>query len=379
MNPESELVEETHRQLVTLTDTDQDPVPIDRLRALVLAQAPLLSADRLQAVVAAVVSRVEGLGRLDGLLADPEVTDVLVNGPGPVWIERRGRLCRTAIELTHSEIEVLVERILAPLGRRADRSTPIAEARLPDGSRVHVVLAPVAVDGPCVAIRRFSASPFQLDSFASPQVVELLRAAVVGGANIVVSGGTGSGKTSLLNALAATIDGDSRIVTVEDAAELRIPGRHVVRFECRPDNAEGAGGIDLGQLVRSALRLRPDRLIVGEVRGAEAFDLLQALNTGHDGSMSSCHANDPLAALRRLEMLVLMGAPAVPLPAVRQLLSAAVDLVVQVVRADGEARRVHSVHEVGNVDAAANLGTTALVEGGLVVARPQRPVRRQRP
>ncbi|MGI9603557.1 MAG: CpaF family protein [Acidimicrobiales bacterium] len=378
MTVSADLVEQAHRRLLALDSSHSaGPISLERLQAVVREQAPLLGDEQIQAVMAAVVSRVEGLGRLDGLLADPDVSDVLINGPGPVWIERRGELACTDIDLGADEIALLIERIVAPLGRRADRSAPIAEARLPDGSRVHIVLSPVAVDGPCVAIRRFAAEPFGLADFAGPDVVACLHHLVERGDNIVVSGGTGSGKTSLLNALASGIVGDERILTVEDAAELRLPGRHVVRFECQPPNSEGRGALDLRALVRSVLRLRPDRLIVGEVRGPEAFDLLQALNTGHAGSMATCHANGPAAALRRLEMLVLSGAPTVPLVAIRELLVAAVDMVIQVARADRRRRQVVEVHEVGRLGADGTLTTRPLVEAGRVVSSPSRPARRR--
>lgn len=368
------IVDEAHR-LAVGTDGSA-AMPLDRLRQAVRDRAPLLSDDQLDAVAAAVVARTEGLGRIDALMADESVTDVLVNGPGPVWVEQRGTLRATDLVLERDEIELLVERIVAPIGRRADRSTPIAEGRLPDGSRVHIVLPPIAVDGPCIAIRRFTARPFPLGAYADPEVVSLLRDLVAGGANLVVSGGTGSGKTSLLNALAGEIGGAERVVTVEDAAELRLPGEHVVRLECRPDSSEGAGGVDLRQLVRCALRLRPDRLIVGEVRGGEAFDLLQALNTGHAGSMATCHANDPPATLRRLETLVSLGAPSVPMAAVRELLAAAVDVVVHVSRGGGRARRVVAIDEVGHPEVGGRLGTRPLVEHAAVVARPRRAPRR---
>ncbi|MDH3706505.1 MAG: ATPase, T2SS/T4P/T4SS family, partial [Acidimicrobiia bacterium] len=330
------LIEQAHRWAVGADGGES--LSLEGLRTAVREHAPLLTDEQLDAVTASVVARTEGLGRIDELLADESTTDVLINGPGPVWIERHGQLRRTELVLERDEIDLLVERIVAPIGRRADRSTPIAEGRLADGSRVHIVLPPVAVDGPCVAIRRFTAHPFPLAAYGDPEVVRLLRQVVARGDNVVVSGGTGSGKTSLLNALAGEIPDRERVLTVEDAAELRIPGDHVVRFECRPPTSDGVGAVDLRQLVRSALRLRPDRLVVGEVRGGEAFDLLQALNTGHAGSMATCHANDPPAALRRLEMLVSVGAPSVPLPAVRELMAAAVDVVVQVSRGAGRSR-----------------------------------------
>jgi len=293
-----------------------------------------------------VLAAIDGLGPLEPLLADPAVSDVLVVGGRPVWVERAGRLERTTVELSAAAVERLIERIVAPLGLRADRSSPLVDARLPDGSRVHAVVPPLAVDGPCLTIRRFGAAALPLSEFAPEPVVELLRTAVRRGANIVVAGGTGAGKTTLLNALAAAIPPGQRIITVEDAAELRLPQDHVVRLESRPANADGIGRVTVRELVRNALRMRPDRIVVGEVRGPEALDMLQAMNTGHDGSMTTCHANSGEDALRRLETMVLLADIGLPLVAVRDHLAAAVDLVVQVVRrADGR-RQVVAVDEV---------------------------------
>jgi pilus assembly protein CpaF len=347
---------------------------------LVREEAPLLAEADVAAAVATVVAAVEGLGPLEPLVRDPSVSDVLVNGDGAVWIERAGRLERTAIVLRSDEVLHLIERIVAPLGLRADRSSPCVDARLPDGSRVHAVVPPLAVDGPCLAIRRFGATAVPLAAFAPAPVVELLRGAVASGANVVVAGGTGAGKTTLLNALAAEIPPGQRIITVEDAAELRLPQDHVVRLESRPANAEGAGAASVRELVRNALRMRPDRLIVGECRGAEALDMLQAMNTGHDGSMTTCHANGCVDALRRLETMVLLADVGLPLVAVREQLASAVDLVVQVVRGAGGVRRVVAVGEVVAVgrdagDAAVAPRVRPLVVDGDVVDVSIRPAR----
>jgi pilus assembly protein CpaF len=287
-----------------------------------------------------------GLGPLEPLLADPDVTEVMVNGPGPVWIERRGSVEATAVRVDNDTIELLVERVVAPLGLRADRTSPLVDARLPDGSRVNVIIPPLAIDGPCITIRRFGLRAIPLHELCSPDVAELLRSAVAHRANVIVSGGTGAGKTTLLNALAAAIPDGERIVTVEDAAELRLPGRHVVRLEARPANADGVGAVSVRVLVRNALRMRPDRIVVGEVRGAEALDMLQAMNTGHEGSLSTCHANSPADALRRVETMVLMGDVDLPLAAVRDQLASALDLVVHVARGADGSRRVVAVAEV---------------------------------
>jgi pilus assembly protein CpaF len=336
--------ERVHRRL--LERSQDGPVDDDLISSLVRTEGPLLAADEVAGVVARVRARIGGVGELEPLLADPAVTDVLVNGPGPVWVERSGRLERTTIILDRPAIDLLVERVTAPLGLRADRTTPIVDARMPDGSRVHVVLPPVAVDGPSVTIRRFGATTLPLSSFCDPTTEELLTRAVETGANLVICGGTGAGKTTLLNALCQHLPYGERVVTVEDAAELRLPGAHVVRLETRPATPDGMAALTMRDLVRAALRMRPDRIVVGEVRGAEALDMLQAMNTGHDGTLSTCHANSPDGALRRLETMSLTGSVDLPLAAVREQIASAVDLVVQVARAASGGRRVVAVAKV---------------------------------
>jgi pilus assembly protein CpaF len=307
---------------------------------------PLLSAGEVHAVAAAVTARATGLGAVEALLADPHVTEIMVNGEGPVWVERGGTLSCTEVGLTRLEVDLLVERIVGPLGLRADRSSPVADARLPDGSRVNIVVPPLAVDGPCVTIRRFGARQIPLGALCPPGVAELLAWSVRARVNVMVSGGTGAGKTTVLNALGALLPDTERIVTVEDTAELRIPARHVVRLEARPATADGLAAVPIRQLVRNALRMRPDRILVGEVRGPEALDMLWAMNTGHEGSLSTCHANAPEDALRRLEVMVLTADVDLPLAAVRDQLTSALDLVVQVARHDDGRRGVVSVAEV---------------------------------
>lgn len=313
---------------------------------------PLLGADAATLVVNAVLARLHGLGPLEPVLTDPAITEVMVNGPGPVWVERSGGLVQTDVHLDRETIELIIERIVAPLGLRADRSSPMVDARLPDGSRVNAVLPPLAVDGPYVTIRRFASGSFGLSSYCEGAEADLLAWAVDARLNIVVSGGTGAGKTSLLNALAGEIAPGERVVTIEDAAELALPGEHVIRLEARPANAEGAGRIDTRTLVRNALRMRPDRIIVGEVRGAEALDMVQAMNTGHEGSLSTCHANGPADALRRLETMILMNDLDLPLVAIRDYLHAAIDVIVQVTRTSSGERRVDAICEVDRIDEA---------------------------
>ena len=329
-----------------LAEQGQPATDPDRLAELVRRADPLLGAAAVAEVVAGVEARLVGLGPLDPLLADPAVTDVLVNGPGEVWVERRGVVVPSGIRLDEAEVALVVERIVGPLGRRADPGSPVVDGRLPDGSRVHIVVPPLAIDGPCVTIRRFSVRPIELDDVAGPEVAALLRWAVRARANVVVSGATGSGKTTLLNALGREVPDGERIITVEDAAELRLRSEHVVRLEARPASADGLGAIDCRELVRNALRMRPDRLVVGEVRGVEALDMVQAMNTGHDGSLSTVHANSAEDALRRLEALVLLAGIGLPLEAVRDHLAAAVDLVVHVVRGADGRRFVAEVAEV---------------------------------
>jgi len=259
----------------------------------------------------------------------------------------------------------LIERIVSPLGLRVDRSSPMVDARLADGSRVNIIVPPLAIDGPCLTIRRFGARPVPLSAFGATDVVDLLLQAVIDRRNVLISGGTGAGKTTLLNAMAQGIRDNERVITIEDAAELRIAVKHVVRLEGRPANAEGVGRTTLRELVRNALRMRPDRIILGEVRGAEALDMLQAMNTGHEGSLSTCHANSPLDALARIETMVLMADVDLPLAAIRQQIASSIDVVVQIRRFPDGARRITEVAEVerdGNelrVSAVAN-GSTIL-------------------
>ncbi len=373
MLPEPTLDARVHARV--LAARAGDPLDGDTLTALVQAEAPLLGADELARAVARVRARIGGLGPLEPLLADHSVSDILVNGPGPVWVERAGRLERTEVVLDPASIALLVERVVAPLGLRADRTTPVVDARLPDGSRVHVVLPPLAVDGPAVTIRRFCVTAVPLDAYCSPDVVDLLVAATVAGLNVVVSGGTGAGKTTLLNALCRHLPAGERVVTVEDAAELRLPGEHIVRLETRPATPDGLPAVGVRALVRAALRMRPDRIVVGEVRGAEALDMLQAMNTGHGGCLSTCHANGPADALRRIETMALLGHDGVPLAAVRGQMLGAIDLIVHVARTTGAGRQVTEVAEV-EPGTGGDVGARTLADRSGVVGEVRRPARR---
>ena len=284
---------------------------------------------------------------LEDLLADPEVSEILLNGGGQAYVERHGRLEPVGVDLDENAVRRVVERIIAPLGLRLDRSSPMVDARLPDGSRLHAVLPPVAVDGTCVAIRRFGSQPRCLTDFeVEPAGMRLLRWAITAGWNLLLSGGTGAGKTTLLNVLVGQVPPGERIVTIEETAELALGQPHLVRLEARPANAEGAGAVPVRSLVRAALRLRPDRLIVGEVRGGEAFDLLQALNTGHAGSLCTIHANGPAEALARLESLVLLAGTGLPVEAIRSQIRASIDAVVHVTRHPDGRRTIGSIAEV---------------------------------
>jgi pilus assembly protein CpaF len=329
------------------------------IREAARRERPLADRVEIDRLARDVGHRFDVLGPLAGLV-DDEVSEVMVDGPGPVRIERSGRIERTDVVVSKAQLESLVERLLGPSGRRADQRSPIADARLPDGSRLNVVVPPIAVDGPYVTIRRFPSRWPPLAGFGPPPVVDLLRRVVASRRNIVVSGATGAGKTSLLRALLEAVATSERVITLEDAAELQIAGS--VRLEARPPSVEGVPAITLRDLVRTALRMRPDRLVVGEVRGAEAIELVQALNTGHDGSVATVHANGPVDAIGRLVVLCLMADEALSAAVVEREIHRAVDVVVHVVRAGDGARRVDSVVELGP-----DLTTRPLVAAGALL------------
>jgi len=305
-------------------------------------------------VIEEVLNEVFGLGPLEPLLQDPTVADILVTTPRLVYVERAGKLYRTPVEFKdNAHLVRIIEKIVSRVGRRIDESSPMVDARLPDGSRVNAVIPPIAVDGPLLSIRRFGRDPLQAEDLVknlsmTEGMLELLRACVKARLNIIISGGTGAGKTTLLNVLSSYIPEDERIVTIEDAAELQLRQIHVARMETRPPNIEGQGAIKIRQLVINALRMRPDRIIVGEVRGEEALDMLQAMNTGHDGSLTTIHANSPRDAIGRLEVMVGMANANMGIRAIRQQVSSAVDLFVQVARlSDGNRRITHITECIG--------------------------------
>jgi pilus assembly protein CpaF len=376
------LKQRVHRRLVA-QGVDASGGDVDALRRvladLLHEERPLLAGSRFDVLLEQLANEVCGLGLLEPLLADPTVTEVMVNGPGRAYVERSGRLEAVPLALDAAAIVHLVERVVAPLGLRLDRSSPMVDARLPDGSRLHAVIPPLAVDGPYVTIRRFGVRPVALEEFGVDGTASaFLRWTVRAGWNLLVAGATSAGKTTLLNALSSAIPHGERIVTIEETAELRLAQPHVVRLEARPPNAEGVGGVTVRSLVRAALRMRPDRLVVGEVRAGEALDMLQALNTGHDGSMSTIHANGPTDALARLETLVLLADSGLPLAAVRAQMASSLDAVVFVARGSGGERLVQAIAEV---DPSHPDGARALfVRRGdrlVPIAPVNRPVRRQ--
>jgi pilus assembly protein CpaF len=303
-----------------------------------------------------ITDEILGLGPLEPLLRDATITEVMVNGPQQVYIEREGKLELTGVTFQNDEhVMKIIQRIIAPIGRRIDESSPMVDARLVDGSRVNAIIPPLSLVGPVVTIRKFAASPFTVEDLirfgtATPEMFEFLEACVKARLNCFVSGGTGSGKTTTLNVLSSFIPDDERIVTIEDAAELQLRQEHVVTLEARPSNIEGKGAIPIRELVRNALRMRPDRIVVGEVRSGEALDMLQAMNTGHDGSMSTGHANSPRDMLARLETMVLMAGMDLPLRAIREQTASAVDLIVHQNRLKDGSRKIVSITEVQGME-----------------------------
>ena len=333
---ESELAVQVRQTLQTVIDAEQTPLSLaDRTR---IAQE--------------VSDEILGHGPLEPLLRDADVTEIMVNGPDRIFVERGGRIHPTAVHFSgEAHLRRIIDKIVGRIGRRIDESSPLVDARLPDGSRVNAVIAPVALDGSLLTIRKFSPDPFSdkdLITFGtfSPAVRDFLHACVVGRRNLIISGGTGSGKTTTLNVISSFLPEDERIVTIEDAAELQLHQRHVLRMESRPANIEGKGHISIRDLVRNALRMRPDRIVVGEVRDGAALDLLQAMNTGHEGSITTIHANSPRDSLSRLETMVLMAGMELPVRAIREQVAGALDLIVQQARLKDGSRRIVQITEV---------------------------------
>jgi pilus assembly protein CpaF len=316
------------------------------------SEETFLNRNERERLIEEVLDETFGLGPLELLLKDHSISDILINGPKNVYVERRGKMEKTNVEFRdNGHLLQIIDRIVSKVGRRVDEVCPMVDARLPDGSRVNAIIPPLALDGAAVSIRRFGSNPLKLEDLLNykaftPEMVMLLEGAMKARLNIVISGGTGSGKTTLLNTLSSFISNKDRIVTIEDAAELQLQQDHVVRLETRPPNIEGKGAITATDLVRNALRMRPERIIIGECRGPETLDMLQAMNTGHEGSLTTTHANTPRDALARLETMIMMAGFELPIKAMRQQIASAVDLVVQANRLQGGPRKVTAITEI---------------------------------
>jgi pilus assembly protein CpaF len=334
------------------SEDDLQTLVLAEIAALMDANETALSAQERQALVQDIARDVMGLGPIEEFLNDPTVSEIMVNGSDNIYVERAGVVERTEVRfISEDHLRRVVERIVSRVGRRIDESSPMVDARLADGSRINVIVPPLSLDGSILTVRKFAKDPFQVSDLVklgtmSSDVASLLAATVEGGMNVLVSGGTGSGKTTLLNVLSSFIPSAERIVTIEDAVELQLHQDHVVRLEARPPNTEGQGQITIRDLVRNSLRMRPDRIIIGEVRGAEALDMLQAMNTGHDGSLSTVHANAPRDALARLETMVLMAGFDLPARAIREQIASALNLIVQIERTRDGSRHISHLTEV---------------------------------
>jgi pilus assembly protein CpaF len=353
-----ELIEDLGRQLF---NTEMDPATLrqrvqDELRERLATESGVSRDDR-DRIAIELTADIVGHGPLERLLEDDTVSEIMVNGPYDVWVERQGRLSRTPVRFTDDHhLRRIIAKMVATVGRRIDEASPMVDARLADGSRINATIPPLSLSGPLLTIRKFGKSRMDMKALIArgalaPESADLLSRCVQARLNILIAGGTGSGKTTMLNALSASIPDGERILTIEDAAELSLNQRHVLRLESRPANIEGDGAIGIRELVRNSLRMRPDRIVVGEVRGAEALDMLQAMNTGHDGSLSTLHANSPRDALARLETMVLMAGYELPLRAVREQIASALDLLIQIERMADGSRRVTAITEVQRMEA----------------------------
>jgi pilus assembly protein CpaF len=350
------LVNELGPQLFDVADSaDSRDRVINGIR-LQLEDEVGLSRDDRQRLVSEIADDIFGYGPLERLISDPSISEIMVNGPAEIWIEREGLIAQTPLRFNDdAQLRRIITKMVGQVGRRIDESSPMVDARLPDGSRINAIIPPLSLSGPVLTIRRFARDRFGIDDLVaigtmSDSLREFLAQCVKAELNILISGGTGSGKTTMLNALSSAIPEADRIVTIEDAAELQLKQRHLVRLESRPKNIEGEGEVTIRDLVRNSLRMRPDRIIVGEVRGAEALDMLQAMNTGHEGSLSTIHANSPRDALNRLETMVLMAGYELPVRAIRHHASSALDMIVQLERLDDGSRRITIVTEVQRME-----------------------------
>ena len=352
-----ELVESLDLGTLGSAEEEQLGTQIRSLAAqLCRLRSGLLNASMQQRMLDELMDEIFGLGPLERLMRDASVDDILVNGPHEVYVERRGRLESTDIVFADDQhLMRVIRRVVARIGRRIDEVTPMVDARLPDGSRLNAVVPPLALKGPTLSIRRFGANPLECEDLlsnrsAQPEMFAFLQGAVEARLSMLIAGGTGAGKTTMLNALSASIPHDERLVTIEDSAELKLQHKHVIQLETRVANTEGAGEVNQRDLLRNSLRMRPDRILIGEVRGAEALDMLQAMNTGHEGSLTTIHANDTRDALTRLEMMVAMAGFELPVPVVRQYISSGIKIVVQLARLKGGARRISRISEIVGVE-----------------------------
>lgn len=362
-NNYQDLKVRVQNKLLAELDTSVDPrspevrTAIEELFAAILAEESIvLARGERQRLFEAIVAEILGFGPLEPLLADDTLTEIMVNGPKNVYVERAGNLIRSNVTFEDEDhVLRVLDRIVAPLGRRIDESSPTVDARLPDGSRVNAVIRPIALCGPTITIRKFSRRPFTVEDLIrfgsmTPEIAEFLRACVIARLNIIVSGGTGSGKTTLLNVLSGFIPNDERIITIENAAELQLRQEHVVSLESRPPNIEGRGEISIRDLVVNSLRMRPDRIVVGECRAGEALDMLQAMNTGHDGSLTTAHSNSPRDTLSRLEVMCLMAGMDLPVRAIREQIASAVDMIVHQERLRDGTRKIVKITEIQGME-----------------------------
>ena len=351
---QSKLVETLGPKLydASMSDSELQDLVHRRLRELLEEEEVTLSAAEKVQVIRQIGDGVLGLGPLEAFIRDPEVTEVMVNRADTIYVERGGKIYRTGAKfLDDEQLRRTIDKIVARVGRRVDEASPYVDARLPDGSRVNAIIPPLAIDGPVLTIRKFAQDPFMSEDLVtfgtiSDPVANFLRSAVKGRINLIVSGGTGAGKTTTLNVLSSFLPEDERIITIEDAAELRLQQPHIVRLEARPPNIEGRGEVAIRDLLRNALRMRPDRIVIGEVRGSEALDMLQAMNTGHDGSVTTIHANSPRDVLSRLETMVLMAGMDLSMRAIREQISSAINLIIHQARLKDGSRRVTHVTEI---------------------------------
>jgi pilus assembly protein CpaF len=363
-NAYMDLKTRIQNKLIMNLDPSMDVTQVNEVRKVIQQEFELilseenivLSRPERVRIFEQIVAEILGLGPIQKLMEDDNVTEVMVNGPRNIYVERSGKIHRVPMSFESDEhVKRIIDRIVAPLGRRIDESSPYVDARLPDGSRVNAIIPPISLTGPVITIRKFSRNPITIDQLyefgsISPEAMRFLEACVVGKLNLVISGGTGSGKTTLLNILSGYIPSDERIITIENAAELQLRQEHVITLEARPPNIEGRGQITIRQLVVNALRMRPDRIIVGEVRAGETLDMLQAMNTGHEGSMTTLHANSPRDAISRLETMTLMAGMELPIRAIREQISSAIDLVVHQSRMRDGTRKVVTISEVSGME-----------------------------